>query len=146
MLNNRIGRHLLCGFAAIVLAGCGNGSALSSTCTTPTPAASMWPAGVVDIDISQGVLIETEVFDDGRETVGRWSIASADLGPTSDALRASLVDQGFALEGSPDSRNLAYGRNGTGQVIDVRASVSDACGRVVITVDSIAATQPDPPA
>lgn len=107
--------------------------------------ASPWPEYVVDLQVPNGVLIDVGVFGDGRETVGQWSIASVDLGSTADVLRQSLVTQGFTLEGSFDSTKIAYGRNDTGQVIDIQATPADVCDRVVITVDSIAATQPDPP-
>ena len=132
------------GVTLLVTAGCSGVPESFQTCPTSTPMAA-WPGYVVDLRVSTGVLIEVDVFDDGRETVGRWSIESVDLGSTADVMRESLVTQGFTIEGSGDASNIAYGRNDTGQVVDIRASTVDACGRVVVTVDSIAALQPDPP-
>lgn len=138
-------RVVAVGVMFIATSGCTGELASVDPCPTPTPMASPWPEYVVDLQVPNGVLIDVGVFGDGRETVGQWSISSVDLGSTADVLRQSLVTQGFTLEGSFDSTNIAYGTNDTGQVIDIQATPADVCDRVVITVDSIAATQPDPP-
>jgi len=114
------------------------------TCLATTPAQATWPAHVLDFTIASGVLLEIQTFGDGRETVGRWSVAELDVEAVAQEIRSALNDAGFVLEGTPDDITLAYARAATGQVIEATAARPDACGRVVVTLDSIAGDVPDP--
>lgn len=130
---------------AVLLTGCATSALSGRSCTSPTPTSTTWPAYVVDIVIPEGTLVELTVLMDGQETLGRWSVPSSQLPATAELLRTRLVEQGFALEGPSDSEQVAYARHESGQIVDVTATGADSCGQVVLTVDSIAGMQPDPP-
>ena len=130
---------------AVLLTGCATSALSGGPCTSPTPTSTTWPDYVVDIAIPDGTLVELTVLMDGQETLGRWAVPSSQLPATAEHLRTQLVEQGFALEGTSDSEQVAYARNESGQVIDVTATEADSCGQIILTVDSIAGMQPDPP-
>jgi len=130
---------------AALLTGCATSALSGDSCTSPTPVSTTWPDYVVDMPLPDDTLVELTVLMDGQETLGRWSVPSSQLPATAEHVRERLVEQGFALEGSSDSEQVAYARNESGQVIDVTATEADSCGQIILTVDSIAGMQPDPP-
>ncbi len=130
--------------ACSTTAGCATAPLVNLICASPSPSATAWPTGVVDLGIQAGILTELEVYGDGQQTLGRWVMPSSALADTVEHLRSSLDQQGFALEGPADRQVLVYARSKAGQVVEVTATAPDPCGQVVLTVDSIAAMQPDP--